>query len=67
MKFPDLCVFLPLGNLFLIVFLCDIAADLACASILTYCAKSMTTVPMYAYAWPLLVFSAPLLRPDTPS
>jgi len=31
------------------------------ASILTYCAKPTTTVPMYAYASALLVCAAPLL------
>jgi len=41
-------------------FLSYISSNLAYASILTYCAKSMTTVPMYAYAWTLLVFAASL-------
>jgi hypothetical protein len=33
---------------------------LAARGVLTYCANRMTTVPLYAYAFGLLVFGAPL-------
>ena len=33
---------------------------LAAQGVLTYCANRMTTVPLYAYAFGLLVFGAPL-------